>query len=137
MFTTMVVGTDGSERANRAVARAVALAAAYDATLHIVHAYQGTREQVVEAANAVIDRIAAEHSEADVVLRLHALQGDPADVMLDFAYDAGADLIVVGNRGMTGKGRFLGSVPNAVAHDAACAVMIVPTHLDSGPADDA
>lgn len=130
MYTTIVVGTDGSERAHRAVERAVELAAAWDATLHIVHAYQGTREAIEDAAREVIARTAANIEASGVAVRTHAIQGDPADVVLDFAYDSGADLIVVGNRGMTGKRRILGSVPNAVAHDASCAVMIVPTHHD-------
>jgi nucleotide-binding universal stress UspA family protein len=130
MYTTIVVGTDGSARAHRAVERAVELAAAWDATLHVVHAYQGTREAVEDAARAVIAQTAAAIEASGVAVRTHAIQGDPADVMLDFAYDSGADLIVVGNRGMTGKRRILGSVPNAVAHDASCAVMIVPTHHD-------
>lgn len=133
MFRTIVVGTDGSERAARAVTRAVQLAAACDATLHVVHAYQGTRDEIRDAAHAVIARVAAALESSDIAVRTHALQGDPADVVLDFAFDSGADLIIVGNRGMTGRGRILGSVPNAVSHDATCAVMIIPTHLDEGP----
>ena len=55
----------------------------------------------------------------------HALPGDPAKAILSVANEVGADLIVVGNKGMKGKGRFLGSVPNDIAHQAACAVLIV------------
>ena len=127
MYRIIVVGTDGSERANRAVAWAAELARASEATLHVIHAYQGTREPVVHAGRAVVEQLAAEYDDHGVELRTHAIQGDAVDALLNFAYDANADLIVVGNRGMTGKGRFLGSVPNAIAHDARCAVMIVPT----------
>ena len=127
MYERIVVGTDGSERASRAVGWAADLAVACDATLHIIHAIQGTREEVVHAGRAVVDQVAAELEGHEVRLRTHLIQGHAADAILDFAYDAGADLIVVGNRGMTGKGRFLGSVPNAIAHTARCAVMIVPT----------
>lgn len=127
MFTTIVVGTDGSERAGRAVQHAVELAVACDAILHVIHAYQGTREHIQDAARAVIERVEADLSESEAAVRTHIVQGDPADAMLDFAYDANADLIVVGNRGMTGRGRVLGSVPNAVSHDARCAVLIVAT----------
>jgi nucleotide-binding universal stress UspA family protein len=127
MITTIVVGTDGSERASRAVEHAIVLAAAYEATLHVVHAYKGTRPTVEDAARDVADRAAEALGMRGVHVRTHAVQGDPADVILDFAYDAGADLIVVGNRGMTGRrGRF-SSVPNSIAHDAPCAVLIVPT----------
>jgi nucleotide-binding universal stress UspA family protein len=126
-YQTIVVGTDGSERAHRAVVIAADLALACDATLHVIHAIQGTRESIVQAGRAVTDQVAAQLEDHRVRLRTHRVQGHAADAILDFAYDAGADLIVVGNRGMTGKGRFLGSVPNAIAHDARCAVMIVPT----------
>jgi nucleotide-binding universal stress UspA family protein len=50
-----------------------------------------------------------------------------ASAILDIAQSQDADLIVVGNRGMTGARRVLGSVPNSVAHGARCAVLIVPT----------
>ena len=55
----------------------------------------------------------------------HALPGDPAKAILQRREGRGADLIVVGNKGMKGKGRFLGSVPNDIAHQATCAVLIV------------
>jgi len=127
VYHTIVVGTDGSERAGRAVVQAAVLAAACGATLHVVHAYQGTREHIEQAAREIADRVASDVASTGVAARTHALQGDPADVILDFAYDAGADLIVVGNRGMTGRrGRF-GSIPNSIAHDASCSVLIVPT----------
>ena len=127
MFNTIVVGTDGSDRAERAIERAVMLAAAYEATLHIVHAYQGTRDAVADAARAVAEQVATEFEPRGVAVRIHAIQGDPADVILDFAYDSGADLVVIGNRGMTGRrGRF-SSIANSIAHDASCAVLIVPT----------
>ena len=50
-----------------------------------------------------------------------------ASAILGIAESEDADLIVVGNRGMTGARRVLGSVPNSVAHGARCAVLIVPT----------
>ena len=58
----------------------------------------------------------------------HARMGDPADAILDVAEEQSADLIVVGNKGMTGAKRFLlGSVPNKVSHHAPCSVMIIRT----------
>ena len=59
---------------------------------------------------------------------IHAREGDPADAILDVAEELGADLIVVGNKGMSGAKRFLlGSVPNKVSHHAPCSVLIVRT----------
>ena len=57
-----------------------------------------------------------------VTVQAHAVSGSPASVLLDLAEDVGADVIVVGNRGMTGAKRILGSVPNTLAHHATCAV---------------
>ena len=57
MYTTIVVGSDGSERAGHAVLRAVMLAKAFDATLHVVHAYKGTREAVEDSAQAVAKKL--------------------------------------------------------------------------------
>ncbi|HRV60538.1 MAG TPA: universal stress protein [Solirubrobacterales bacterium] len=56
------------------------------------------------------------------------MDGDPADAILKVAEDLDADLIVVGNKGMTGARRFLlGSVPNKVSHHAPCSVFIART----------
>ena len=66
--------------------------------------------------------------DAGVDVETHAREGDPADAILDVAEEENADLIVVGNKGMTGAKRFLlGSVPNKVSHHAPCSVMIIRT----------
>jgi len=65
---------------------------------------------------------------AGVSVNTHARQGDPADAILDVAEEREADLVIVGNKGMTGAKRFLlGSVPNKVSHHAPCSVLIVRT----------
>src|SRR4051795_9984241 len=66
--------------------------------------------------------------EAGVEVETFARQGDPADAILDVAEEQKADLIIVGNKGMSGAKRFLlGSVPNKVSHHAPCSVMIIRT----------
>ncbi len=61
-------------------------------------------------------------------VEVFARQGDAADAILDVAEELDADLIVIGNKGMTGADRFLlGSVPNKVSHYAPCSVLIVRT----------
>jgi nucleotide-binding universal stress UspA family protein len=63
-----------------------------------------------------------------VAVDVYARQGDPADAILDVAEELKADLIIVGNKGMTGAKRFLlGSVPNKVSHHAPCSVLIIRT----------
>ena len=79
-----------------------------------------------EAADDV-GRRAAESWCDGVHTELHAVAGDPADAILNTANGVGADLIVVGSKGMRGARRILGSVPNSVAHGAECAVLVVKT----------
>jgi nucleotide-binding universal stress UspA family protein len=146
MFRTIVVGTDGSDTAGKAVAQAAELAAAVGAALLVVSAFEPVsgarlREEAQEAPDDVLwmvnpredvdatleaaAEVAAEHGAQT---RTFARQGDPADAILDVAEEQAADLIVVGNKGMTGAKRFLlGSVPNKVSHHAPCSVLIVRT----------
>lgn len=145
MYKAVVVGTDGTARAQVAVAHAAGLARATGAAVHVVHAYRlpsaamvATPEMGAVAAGTDADARAAAQALADDVaetlrrdgvaeVRAHAVPGGAADSLCRVAEDVGADLVVVGNKGMTGARRLLGSVPNAVAHHAACAVLIVPT----------
>jgi nucleotide-binding universal stress UspA family protein len=64
---------------------------------------------------------------AGVDTRTHVCSGDPAQALIAIAEDESAQMIIVGNRGMSGPRRILGSVPNSVSHQARCAVLIVPT----------
>ena len=81
-----------------------------------------------EDVEATLEEAAEEMKGAGVKVETFARQGDPADAILDVAEEKGADLIVVGNRGMTGAKRFvLGSVPNKISHHAPCSVMIIRT----------
>ncbi len=125
MFRSIVVGTDGSGTARQAVREAVELAAAAGAAIELVSAYAPGRREDVEAT---LREAAEEVGAAGVDVRTYAREGDPADAILDVAEELAADLIVVGNKGMTGAKRFLlGSVPNKVSHHAPSSVMIIRT----------
>ena len=147
MYGTIVVGTDGSETAKEAVRQAAELAKAVGAAVFLVSAYEPVSEarlrqertevpedvswmvNLREDVQAVLDG-EAERIKGDGVKEVEtfAREGDPADAILDVAEERNADLIVVGNKGMTGARRFLlGSVPNKVSHHAPCNVMIVRT----------
>ena len=148
MFESILVGTDGSDTASTAVRHAIGLALDLKAKLQVVSAYEPTaaeqrlllertqvpgdvewtvnpRSDVLE----LLDRAASEARNAGVAeVETYARQGDAADAILDVAEEHAADLIVVGNKGMTGAKRFLlGSVPNKVSHHAPCSVLIVRT----------
>ncbi len=142
MYKTVVVGTDGSPRADKAVQEAIDLARSEGARLHLVAAYSeierhweqiqsSARVETVdlrEVAEQALARCAKKAEEQGVEVEFDAHHGDPAEVILEVADQENADLIVVGNKGMTGAKRFfLGSVPNKVAHHASCSVLVVRT----------
>src|ERR1700753_2721018 len=146
MFTRIVVGTDGSDTAAEAVRQAIDLAKISGATLSIVSAYapiskrrtQGEAEGAPpgtpygvgprEHATQVLAAAAAEARAAGVEVRTHPVEANPADALLNVAEQIKADLIIVGNKWMTGTRRsFLGSVPNNVSHHAPCSVLIIQT----------
>jgi nucleotide-binding universal stress UspA family protein len=146
VFERIVVGTDGSETATAAVRQAIELAKLSDAKLDLVAAFEpvpqsrlreeqqevpgdiqyavGPREDV----NAILETAVGMAKQEGLDAEPYPREGDPADAILDVAEEIGADLIVVGNKGMAGAKRFLlGSVPNKVSHHAPCGVLIVRT----------
>lgn len=147
MFDSIVVGTDGSATARKAVDHSIELARRLDAKLLLVSVYEAVSDLGPgEAGREVTDDQEWAFSRRDEVLamlqetseqarsagisevEIFARQGDPADAILDVAEEQAADVILVGNRGMTGKRRFvLGSVPNKVSHTAPCSVLIIKT----------
>ena len=81
-----------------------------------------------EDVQFVLDKAAGEAKKAKVDVVTHPREGDPADAILDVAEENDADLVLVGNKGMTGARRFLlGSVPNKISHHSPCDVWIVKT----------
>jgi nucleotide-binding universal stress UspA family protein len=146
MFSSIVVGTDGSETARKAVQQATALAKQVGASISLVSAYEPVSNQRLreehrevpkdlewmvnprEDVEGTLKEAAEEVEEAGVKVETFAREGDAADAILDVAEEQHADLIVVGNKGMTGAKRFLlGSVPNKVSHHAPCSVLIIRT----------
>lgn len=144
-FSTIVVGTDGSETAKAAVGRAIMIAKVHDARLHVVVAYeprltsefaqaakaldeQAWRASPGEQAEQIVDDTASRASVAGVAVEPHVETGDAANALIEVAEREGAQLIVVGSKGLASVARFLlGSVPSKVAHHAHCDVLIVRT----------
>lgn len=143
MVETVAVGTDGSETAQKAVDFAIEMAERYGAKLVIASAYRPVSEARLRGEQAAAPQEVKwsinPSEDVDATLRAvedqareHGLRfvseartGDPADVLCDIAADQGADVLVVGNKGMHRK--LLGSVPNTVSHQAPCSVIIVKT----------
>ncbi|MEU7812033.1 universal stress protein [Pseudonocardia sp. NPDC049154] len=145
-YRTVVVGTDGSDTSYAAVDRAAAVAAATDATLVIGSAYHPD-DRNIEAADDVLkgesylvhgwtpaeDSLRVARDRAGVTLpadriETEAVDGAPVEVLLGLVEKHGADLLVVGNRGLgTLTDRVLGSVPSDAARRSAVDVLIVHT----------
>jgi len=143
MYRSIVVGTNGSATADIALERAVGLAKMTGAALHVVSAYEPSPARVgggrpaAEAqeypvtphfkVDAVLERARDVAQGGGIEIQEHGPRGDAAQAILSVAEGAGADLIVLGSKGMQGARRVLGSVPNKVSHHAPCDVLIVQT----------
>jgi nucleotide-binding universal stress UspA family protein len=143
MLSTVAVGTDGSDRAAKAVAFAIDLAKRYDARLVAISSYRPVSESrllkevedapmeiqwsinPMEDVEEILSSVESRALEAGLEVTTVASQGDPADVLVKHATEQGADVLVVGNKGI--KRRVLGSVPNTVTHKAECTVIVVKT----------
>ena len=140
MFSTIAVGTDGSATAAAAVEVAVGMAKQYDSELVLISATSGpgpskegggVDEEIQWASNpaartrAILAKAEEEVRAQGIECRTVVDEGNPADVLVRLAEESGADVLVIGNKGM--KRRVLGSVPNTVTHQAACSVFVVKT----------
>jgi nucleotide-binding universal stress UspA family protein len=132
----IVVGYDGSETAKRALERAAELASKYGASVtavsavHVLHSAGRTAgardpEEVAERRQELAEAEAF-LAEKGIKANLVEGHGDPAEVIVDAAKEVGADLIVIGTRGLGAAERvLLGSVSTKVLHDAPCDVLVV------------
>jgi len=140
----IVAGTDGSATAEVAVDTAAELARALGAEVHLVTAYSSSSlgasmaaaagmgvpvadDSARQAAQEIVDRASSRLKRQGVQVATHVCPGEPAEVLITIAGAENARMIVVGNRGMVGSRRVLGSVPNRVSHHAPCGVFIVRT----------
>ena len=143
MIQTIAVGTDGSETAGKAVDFALDMAKRYDAKVVVASSYRPVSEGRVrkeqeedpqdiqwsinptQEVDSHLNKAAERAQVRGIETVTEAREGDPADVLCEIAEAHGADLVVVGNKGM--QRRVLGSVPNSVSHKAPCSVVIVKT----------
>lgn len=137
VFENVVVGADNSATAAEAVRYAIELAKLSGGTLHVVTAYRpgsvtsegpnDLRKSIgsLDLADSLLEDLASRARIAGIGVKTHASSGAPAERICEVARSVGADVIVVGNKGV--QRRVLGSIPTAVARSAPCAVLIVNT----------
>jgi nucleotide-binding universal stress UspA family protein len=139
MFSTVAVGTDGSPTAAEAVRAAAEIARRFDGKVVLLSAFRESGEAPSDpsgderqwAFNPVA-RLREILARQEDEVRRQGLdcstlvgEGNPADVLVRLAEECGADVLVIGNKGM--QRRVLGSVPNTVTHRAPCSVLVVKT----------
>lgn len=140
---TVAVGTDGSDTATKAVEFALEMADKFGSRVVFISSYHPVSESrlrheqkdapeeiqwAINPAEDVEDALRTVEALADergLKWTSEAREGDPADVLVDLAEEHGADVLVIGNKGM--HRRVIGSVPNSVTHKAKCSVMVVKT----------
>jgi nucleotide-binding universal stress UspA family protein len=138
MFKTVVVGADDSSTAREAVVAAAQVARMSGGRLHIVTSYDPRsvrledlppefRLTALHPADALLNNLSEIAREHGVEPEVHPAASAPTHAVVDVAEQCQADLIVVGNKGMKGVRRVLGSIPNSIAHEAHCSVLIVDT----------
>lgn len=142
MYERILVGTDGSDSAGKAVDHALRLAQVTGGTVHVVTAWQAIPAMALSGqmgpavpiavddgawVTELHDRVSAQGDRLGVQVEGHSVQGSAAQVIVDLAGELKADLVVVGDAGMHGLRGHLASVPNTVAHKSPCAVLVVPT----------
>jgi nucleotide-binding universal stress UspA family protein len=139
MISTIAVGTDGSATAAAAVQEAAEIARRFEAKLVLLSVFHDSGTEVADGGDverqwawnsaatvkAILERLEAELRESGLECETRSDDGDPADVLVRLAEECGADLLVIGNKGM--KRRVLGSVPNTVTHKADCSVLVIKT----------
>jgi nucleotide-binding universal stress UspA family protein len=132
-MTTVVIGYDPSDRAERAFETGVELAGALGAVVHLVTAFsdgpKGATQITPERRRAeqMLDKAAARVTATVAEVRCHAIPGRPADVIVQVATETRSDMVVIGNRGAQGTKRVLGSVASAIVGHAPCSVLVVKT----------
>lgn len=125
----VMVATDRSETAERAVRFAADMASRYEAELLVLRVLvgeDGSRADAVRELDEYVASLDGERKRSAVVSG-----DDPADTIVEAARREQADVLVVGSVGMSGRREFLlRNVPNRVSHNAPCTVVIVQTHRE-------
>jgi nucleotide-binding universal stress UspA family protein len=150
MFKEIMIPLDGSELAEQALPQAEYLASVGDGTLHLVrvvelpaavriqgvgapvNVYQEVIAEQRRDAMAYLERMRSRLAADGRQVHTRQLDGDEAGALLDYAREAGIDLIVMTTHGRTGLLRWaLGTVADRVAHSGSVPVLLVPVHAEA------
>ena len=138
MLNKILIATDGSDHARKAIEYASDIAAKYKATVYLIHVVppvgslpevdvqkiqdnqQKIAKEIIEEAEREIKKKGFESYQSTI------LQGNPAQEIIEFARKNSVDMIVMGSHG-AGKVEMLmlGSVSNKVCHLADCTCVTV------------
>lgn len=137
MYDTILVGTDGSDPANRAVEHALLLAEQYDAAIHAIAVVDTSRygepalssaelvlEELEDSSNDLLRDIAERADNHGVDITTQTCHGDPHSETIDYADGIDTDLTIVGSQGASGTGHHIGSVASRVVRGTDRAVML-------------
>ncbi|EMA33382.1 universal stress protein [Halobiforma nitratireducens] len=149
MYRDVLVPTDGSDPASRAVEQGIELADRFDATLHVLFAVDvdertpwdlsesRTTETVREHGSGLVEGV-AERAPDSVDVVTSVPEGDPREVILEYTDENGIDVVVMGTHGRRGIDRLLlGSVTEHVTRNADCSVLVTRADPDDEPVADA
>lgn len=137
MYDRIVIAVDGSDEATRAATHGLELAAAFDASVDVLHVVErralrlarsaDETDRLRERGEAILETVEAAASEIDQPVTTELVEGDPSVRITERASERDASLIVVGRRGLTGSGRrLLGGVAERVLHRSDVPVLVVP-----------
>ncbi|MFA9415381.1 universal stress protein [Natrinema sp. HArc-T2] len=150
MYDTILVPTDGSDHAARAVEQALTLADWFDATVHAVSVVDTSAasgllssgsvrkefiSQLEDGAERAVEAIET-MADDSIAVQTAVLEGEPKKKIISYAADIDADLIVMGTHGRSGVSRFVaGSVTEHVVRNADCPVLTVRGTEQAEPSD--
>jgi len=140
MFSTIVLAYDGSDLSKKALDKALEIAASHESRLEVVHSLQNRaavfgellfspsedyEEQYLSHTQALINKLNEELS-SESKAKATLLIGNPALTIVNYAKEIGADLIIVGSRGLSEtKELFLGSVSHNIVQHADIPVLVI------------
>ena len=139
MYKKILVALDLSNDSNKVVDTAIHMAGNDASKLHLVHVVEPVaaaysmdiyavninelQQEAISLAEKRLEKLGAEKGVSSD--KIHTLLGAPAPEIRSLADEVGADAIVIGSHGFSGKKRMLGATANKLLHGAKCDILTV------------